>query len=171
MDTRLEFVKYCIPDPACHLGGYPPEGDPRRAAKSTGPYAERPRKNHNIALTWVLHSSRWRPHWRAAREAAGAPEFQEDFDDGWWYDETVGQDWRQRLWENTMVCQGWEGLGMIREGQLREGWLPRVREWREKIERLDKEPPTVKVLRQATLESPYLLGDLRCCVGGYVAGT
>lgn len=117
VDTRLEFVKYCIPDVATTLGyewyHQLPDGreDPRRACKKTGPYAVvqengyvGPVKQSNIALTWVLRSSRFRRHWKAMRERAGEPDFQEDFDDGWWYVEDHPGDFRQRMWEDVMVC-------------------------------------------------------------------
>lgn len=179
VDTRLEFIKYCVPDFACHLKGRAESSDPRRAVKSTGPYAlwsldgsyEVFPKNNNLALTWVIRSARWRPHWRAVRDKAG-PDFQADFVDEWWADEAGGDsgDWRQRLWENVMICQGFEGLEMIRE-DTQDRWIPKIREWREKIAGLEREPLIVKVGKQTTLEIPYLLGDLRCCASGYVSAT
>ena len=183
VETRLEFVKYCIPDFAttCFEPAWNtlPDGtiDPRRAIKETGPYVrdENGRINapnqhqHNIALTWVIRSSRWKPHWKAMRALAG-PDFQEDLDDGWWYDPSSEADWKQRMWENVMVCQGLEGLGMIRP-EMRERWVGKVQGWREKIAKLEKEPEVAEVGRQATLQYPYLLGDLRVCASGYVAGT
>ena len=42
-------------------------------------------------------------------------------------------DWRQRMWESVMWCQGLEGVGMMRP-ELRQGWAERVRGWRERIE-------------------------------------
>lgn len=177
--TRLEFIKYCLPDFACHLGGRittraDPQLDPRRAVKDTGPYAEgRDGQytyggNNILALIWVISSSKWRPHWKAIREKAG-PDFQADFKD-YWLDSRQDhslQDWRQRLWENVMICQGFEGLEMIREG-MQDRWIPRIREWRDKIARLEREQDTVGVGRaRFTLEYPWLLGDLTCCVSGY----
>ncbi|KAI0450106.1 hypothetical protein F5B21DRAFT_492344 [Xylaria acuta] len=184
VETRLEFVKYCVPDFACFQNGRPTPSDayidgsldPRRAVRATGPYAPEPdgrtpyTNNNNIALTWVIRSSRFRPRYREVRAKAGVADFQKDFDDGWWYDEGLGQDWRQRLLEDIMVCQGLEGLGMLRpdtQGQ----WLGKIGEWRGKISKLDREPPLTKVGQQATLEYHYLLGDLRICASGYVRGT
>lgn len=185
--TRLEFIKYVVPDFACHLlknsqrdrdGA---DTHPLRVVKSTGPYecGENGRyvdwpNDNNIALTWVLRSSRWRPRWKALREKAG-PDFEDDFDDGWWYDdnreEEPSKSWRQRMWEGMMLCQGLEGLEMLREGETQERWVPRIQEWREKIAALEKEPETTMVGRQATMEYPFLLGDLRCCASGFVMGT
>lgn len=176
VETRLEYIKYCLPDFATTCTGQHYGRrceDPRREVKPTGPYKPDENghamlaKNHNIALTWVLRSSRWRPHWKRMREKAG-PEFQGDFDDGWWFeeDEHYEQDWRQRMWEAIMVCQGLDGLGMMRDN-LQDAWIEKVREWREKISRLEREPDIIKVVRQATLEYPFLFGDLRVCAGEF----
>ncbi|KAI0860551.1 hypothetical protein F4860DRAFT_514722 [Xylaria cubensis] len=185
VQTRLEFIKYCLPDFACFQSGrisasdaYMPDGsiDPRRDVKATGPYATGSdgrtpyTHNNNIALTWVIRSSRFRPRYKEVRAKSGVPDFQGDFADGWWYDEGIDQDWRQRLWEDIMMCQGLEGLGMLISDH-QDQWMGKIREWRDKIARLDREPPLTKVGRQATLEYPYLLGDLRICASGYAVGT
>lgn len=181
VETRLEFVKYCIPDCAtydCQDDAWDvlmPGGsiDPRRAVKDTGPYSKStdlPYEQNNVALVWVLKSTRWRPHWREMRARAGVTDFQSDFEDGWWYDPDDEQDWRQRMLEAVMVCQGLEGLGMMRPG-LQDDWIEKTRTWRERIASFEKEPEWIKVGRQATLEYPFLLGDLRICGTGYVCGT
>ena len=59
---------------------------------------------------------------------------------------------------------------MIRP-EFMDQWVPKVKEWREKIAKLDMEPETTMVGVQSTLEYPYLLGDLRICASGYVGGT
>jgi hypothetical protein len=178
LDTRLEFVKYCIPDFAsfhCQKSARDVQTsdsiDPRRAVRESGPYADggKQLKDNNVALVWVIKSSRWRPFWKEARALAG-PDFQEGFADDWWYEAEDGQDWRQRLWESIMVCQGLEGMGMMRP-KLRDSWTSRIREWRAKIEELETEPKWIRVGKQATLEYPFLLGDLRICGSGYVLGT
>ncbi|KAK3723991.1 hypothetical protein LTR37_001475 [Vermiconidia calcicola] len=184
VDTRLEYIKYCIPDFATECGGDNADLDPRRALKQTGPYRrtnihvrnDALDKQNNIAITWVLKSSRWRPHWKAMRTLAGEPDFVPEWEgDDWWWDGTAEEGdhpevWRQRLWEDVMVCQGLEGLGMIRPG-LRDAWVEKVREWRAEVAGLEREPGIVKVGRQATMEYPFLLGDLRICASGYVGGT
>ena len=189
VETRLEYVKYCIPDfateandsrPLISWGGVS-EGPiaPRRATKQTGPY-KRPdpelgrcilEHQHNLALTWAIKSSRWRPYWKRMREKAG-PDFQDDFQGEWFYnaDEHNAQSWRQRMWEDVLICQGLEGLGMIRP-ELQDQWIEKVKVWRDKIAMLEREPEKIMVGRQATLEYPYLLGDLRILMSGYCPGT
>ncbi|KAK4495065.1 hypothetical protein PRZ48_013392 [Zasmidium cellare] len=171
-ETRIEFVKYCMTDPA--VASTEEYEAAARAVKRTTPYDPDNYSfwdnwNHNIALTWVIKSKTWKPYWKAMREKAG-PEFQDDFDDGWFTHNGIDQDWRQRMWENGMLCQGLEGFEMIRP-HLQDQWISKVKEWREKIEKLDREPPSTKVGKQTTLEYPYLLGDLRICAAGYVLGT
>ncbi|KAK8128057.1 hypothetical protein PG984_009165 [Apiospora sp. TS-2023a] len=213
-ETRIEYIKYGVPDSATHACGHfdpkrtrittPP--DPRRMVHATGPYSGNDyRPQHNLALTWTINSSRFRPRLAEMRnKVAGVPEFREDYDPGWWYVEmdhahnvVIGEyapgssrsgslgsteyqnTWRQRMWENVMVCQGLEGLQMLLPGKggggettaRRERWADKVRGWRRQIEELEREPALVKVGRQATLVSPYLLGDLRICVSGYVPGS
>lgn len=192
LETRLEYIKYCLPDFATTCGESHNPGvamDPRRVVRKVGPYAptkEDARRgngfapqtyNHNIALTWVIKSSRWRPHWKRFREIAGCSDFIEVFEDGWWSDEESDhfEAWKQRLLENVMICQGVEGLGMVSRavdiGVRLEQWGSKVREWKARIAALEKAPEVVKIDRQATLEYPYLLGDLRVCCSGYVGGT
>lgn len=182
VDTRLEFIKYCLPDFACWHAGYRDvplladgSRDPRRATKATGPYVLGEdgmpvfTHNNNLALTWVLRSSRWKPHWKETRAKAG-PDFQEDFEVGWPSDEGSEHDWRQKMWEAVMVCQGLEGLGMIKPG-LQDRFAEKIKEWRNQISQLGGEPKETRVGRHATLEYPFLLGDLRICASGYVVGT
>ena len=72
--------------------------------------------------------------------------------------------------EATMVCQGLEGLGMIRP-DLQDAWVEKIRIWRERIASLEHEPGWTTVGTRATLEYPFLLGDLRVCSTGFVMGT
>ncbi|USW54206.1 hypothetical protein Slin15195_G075250 [Septoria linicola] len=184
VDTRLEFIKYCVPEWASFQGQkdakdvHRPDGtmDPRREVKAIGPYGgDRPtvydpnfddpcKYDSNKALTWVLRSVRWTPFWKDARAKAG-PDFQENFLDQWEYDPDDTQDWRQRMWESVMLCQGLEGLGMI-VPESQKAWEEKIKIWREKVTGLETEPKWIKVGRQATLEYPFLLGDLRICVSG-----
>ncbi|KAI1645777.1 uncharacterized protein F4817DRAFT_342250 [Daldinia loculata] len=183
VDTRFEYIKYCLPDVwvACfetvsdlerRVGSY----DPRRDIiyHPEGPYARRGMEesrsyfNHTIGLIWLMKSTRWRPHWIKARKAAGAgPEFADNIGD-------LGiatSSWRQLMLENVMQCQGLEGLGMIREGtEIAERWKPKIREWRDKIERME-EPVTTKVGLDDMYEYPDLFGDLRMCCTGYLLKT
>jgi hypothetical protein len=177
VETRLEFVKYCIPDFAtnkCQNSARDvtlPDGtmDPRRAVKTTGPYSLTKEKlsilDNNIGLTWVLKSSRWKPYWRDMRAKVG-PDF-EELQDYWYHTEG---DWRQRLWEACMVTQGLRGFEMMKP-EMRDAWVDTVRGWRERIERLSTEPVEVKVGTTFTHQYPWLAGDLRILATGFLLGT
>jgi hypothetical protein len=171
VETRLEYIKYCVPDCATfHCQGKPADMDPRRVVKATGPYTgpDTYYNNGNIGMAWVLQSSRWRPHWQRMRAAAGVKEFKTEHEDHWhFYDDEGGDNaWKQRLLEAVMVSQGLEGLGMIRS-DLQEQWFDRVRDWRRKIETMEREPGRIDVESQTTLEYPFMLGDLAICSSGY----
>ena len=99
------------------------------------------------------------------RVSAG-PDFTEELWDEWG-DVT---NWKQAMWETVAVCQGLEGLGMIIP-EFTENWAEKIREWREKILSLEKEPAIVRVGRQLTHEFPDIYGDLEICSSGYVVGT
>ncbi|KAI1204872.1 uncharacterized protein F4807DRAFT_454353 [Annulohypoxylon truncatum] len=178
IETRLEFVKYCIPD--IHTERYQhdlqlPDGsyDPRRTivVVEGGPYddgKDQPQyyaDDHAVALLWVMRSSRWRPHWIKARQDAGAkPDFANKLEER----DNPDRDWRQDLLENVMQCQGMEALGMIRPGtEIAERYKPKIREWREKIERLEVEPPKIEVSGYETHEYPDLYGDLSVCTSDW----
>ena len=69
--------------------------------------------DHELAIAHVVNSSRWKSHWNEMRALAG-PDFKENFFDEWRFSDDGPGDWRQRLWENVMLCQGFAGLEMLR---------------------------------------------------------
>ncbi|KAI0726214.1 hypothetical protein C8Q72DRAFT_536763 [Fomitopsis betulina] len=171
VEMRLEFVKYCIPDWACYAcmdsagdvelpgGGI----DPRRAVDAVGPYASFEKDggkwctthNNQIGLRHLLESSRWNPSWEEVRMAAGG-----DLD----------EEWKQDLWWAVVMCQGLEGMRMIRPGDLAP-WREHLASWRAKIERLTDKPGRVVVGRQVAYIFPDIKGDLSIAASGYVSGT
>lgn len=171
VETRLEYVKYCIPDWACYACMKSAKGvklangkiDPRRAVDAVGPYASFKNgngddcTNHNnqIGLAHLLKSTRWNPSWKEVRAAAGG-----DFD----------EKWKQALWWAVVMCQGMDGMRMIRPGDL-DPWRDRLSKWRARINALTNRPQRVKVGRQATYSFPDIEGDLCIASSGYVGGT
>jgi hypothetical protein len=120
-----------------------------------------------FALTWTTQSSGFKAYWKETRALVGA-DFCEGFRDDWCNPDgtdTDGEDspdeWKQRLWENVMLCQGLEGLGMMMP-HLRTAWADRVRAWRHMIAGLTEEPESVIVYDDCKpiLEYPFLLGDV-----------
>ncbi|KAI1803446.1 hypothetical protein F4811DRAFT_524862 [Daldinia bambusicola] len=191
IDTRLEYVKYCLPDRRIVFrdrdrvppGSYDPRLELVRHPQ--GPWVRvageksRSDDNHTLGLMWLMNSTRWQPHWVRARADAGAgPEFSERA-----WEEPFDRDpvppleanhrfWRQRLLVNVMQCQGLEGLGMILGGtEIAERYKPRIREWRDKIERMEEMPAPVRVGDSETHEYPDLWGDIQVCFDGYYLRT
>lgn len=151
--TRLEFIKYCIPDAECYLCQFGqdatlPDGtiDPRRACQAIGPYQsidewetqQRCECGNQLAVRHLLYSSRWAPSWTAVREAVGG-----DFE----------VEWKQCLWEMVVWCQGLEGMDMIRPRGV-DKWVKRLCGWRKGIEMMEREPGMVRVGRRETYEYP-----------------
>lgn len=94
------------------------------------------------------------------------PDFTEDLYDDW--DDIT--DWKQGMWETLMMCQGLEGLGMVMP-EFSEDWAEKIREWRDKISKMEKEPAIVRVGTQRTHEFLDIYRDLCVCSSGYVAGS
>ncbi|KAI1460159.1 hypothetical protein F4805DRAFT_418334 [Annulohypoxylon moriforme] len=182
IETRLEFVKYCIPDGYTamfdtHVDGIVlPDGslDPRRTITilKDGPYDHDFHNTNALALIWLMKSTRWRPHWKKARQDAGAkPDFaqalkRQHINENFHLNNPPDLDthWKQNMLETLMQCQGMEALGVIRPGtEIAERYKPRIREWREKIERLEVEPRTITVCNYKIYEYPDLWGELFAC--------
>ena len=168
VETRLEFLKYCLPDWTCWRGQdlakhiELPDGsiDPRRAVETVGPYAPLApgqelagftEPENQVGLKHLLASTRWNPPWREIRAAAGG-----DF----------VEEWKQHLWWTIVMCQGLEGMVMIRAGGL-DAWKERLVVWRRKIEAMTERPAKIRVGTQETYIFPDLKGDLSITTSGY----
>ncbi|KAF2836517.1 hypothetical protein M501DRAFT_1040566 [Patellaria atrata CBS 101060] len=187
VDTRLEFVKYCIPDAICIEGLDAANDirddsaflDPRRNVDPVGPYAAFAalgegygqgfdfRTQNQLALLHTLRSRRFRHPWKAVRDLVGG-DFEEERSLARGREEDL-LGWRQEVWEAIVLTQGLEGLGML-WGAV-ENWRGRLEEWRRRVQGLDAMPRRVEVGWQHTWEYPLLRGDLRVVTSGHVLGT
>lgn len=155
LDTRLDYVKYCIPDPMCYSG--------YRGMKplAVGPYASGDRniisqiEDDQVRLYHILNCRTWREAWEAVWHQIG-PDFDEQ--------------WRQQMWESAVQMQGLEGLEMLRPGGV-EKWRSRLVEMRREIEELDErfKPEVHKFGSQEheTSDAPNLAADIYVTVSGY----
>ncbi|KAL8912047.1 MAG: hypothetical protein Q9171_002900 [Xanthocarpia ochracea] len=149
--TRLDFIKYSIPDGYCHdYRGFHVE--------ETGPYSNGRANNEpqmdQYSIRHILKSRTWRTPWKQARKQFG-PGF--------------GDHRRQKIWVSAVHMQGLEGFEMlIPDGAQR--WRGHLHKLREKIERID-----TNRLRSAEkdefgeidwLEFPILEDEIYCCVRG-----
>ncbi|KAI1140930.1 hypothetical protein F5Y05DRAFT_292418 [Hypoxylon sp. FL0543] len=171
VETRLEFIKYCIPEHGAvsfddALDKTLPDGsvDPRRvvAIHPDGPYARDeqgrlPSMFNNMGgLLCLFRSIHWRPYLLNARLEAGA---------GWDYFYDPKSRWRQRILDNIMMCQGLEGLGMILSGtDIAEKWKPKIKAWKAQINALEEEPASTGAGAARAREYPDLLGELCICL-------
>ena len=187
IDSRLEYVKYCIPDWACHR--CQPNAanamlsdrtyDPRRKVDRIGPYVnDNGYPGHQFAARHVLACRKWRQAWRDVREHLGG-----DFQADWQpyppnkrHKEDGEQAWKQDLWEDVVMMQGLEGMDMIANwtnpgGVAVEKWRSFLDGKRSQIARKVKKPREVAVGRQITYEWPSLRSDLSICMSGFVSGS
>ncbi|KAG8532435.1 uncharacterized protein KY384_002312 [Bacidia gigantensis] len=118
LHTRLDFVKYCIPDWYCRsYKGFEVE--------MVGPYRNgrdevMPRMDQ-YGIRHILKSSTWGREWERVRDEVG-PAFDDDV--------------KQEIWENAVQMQGLFGFEMLRPGGA-ESWKERVIELREKVAMAD----------------------------------
>ncbi|KAH8807207.1 hypothetical protein F5884DRAFT_788767 [Xylogone sp. PMI_703] len=159
LNTRLEFIKYCIPDWRCLYS---------EIVLRTGPYTED--KHYSIedqlAAQYVLSCSRWKRLWQPVMDQIGPP-FEED--------------WRQQLWWSAVQSLGLEGMELVtteavlaeKTGySLSEQWRSRLTEIRNQIQALDDEPGYRRTLivpseTQDVLfvfEFPDLDEDIQACM-------
>jgi hypothetical protein len=123
LDTRMNFIKYCIPDWACWLAYKGME------VLNVGPYASGDHMTivqlfpDQVGLNHILNCRTWREAWETVRHQIG-PDFTEE--------------WRQEMWHSAVQMQGLEGLEMLRAGGV-EKWRHRLQDIRGKIEALDPE--------------------------------
>lgn len=157
LETRLDYIKYCIPDPMC-WHGY--EG---LTVLPVGPYASADNKaisaqldpGDQVGLNHILNCRTWREAWAAVRTHIGP-----DFDD----------QWRQDMWHSAVQMQGLEGLEMLRPGGV-EKWRARLVEMRENIQALDpsREPGLHRFGRRqkTATDAPSMAAEVRITMGGY----
>ncbi|KAL8783075.1 MAG: hypothetical protein Q9213_004887 [Squamulea squamosa] len=151
LDTRLDFIKYCIPDwYCCNYWGFEVE--------RTGPYkngrANIDPRMDQYSIRHILKSSKWKAAWKEVRVAVGP-----DFDDKR----------RQRIWASAVQMQGLKGFEMLRPDGVNR-WRGRLRELRQMVERVDissmqstEEDPHGEIM---WMTCPILKDEINCCVRG-----
>lgn len=157
LDLRLDYTKYCIPDPACWRGyqGF--------TVLTVGPYVpadsnvivEIHGEYDQAGIDHILKCRTWREAWAAVRLQIGS-----DFD----------EDWRQKMWCSSVQFQVLEGLQMLRPGGV-EIWRKRLVEMRAKIEALDRRcKPQVRQSSRwwaSASDAPNLADEVRVAVAAH----
>lgn len=95
LDTRLDFIKYCIPDCYCE-GAY--KG---LSVERIGPYApgHGDLEDDQLRLNHILTCRTWREAWEKVRLQVG-----QDFE----------VEWKQQMWESAVQLGGLKGLEFLR---------------------------------------------------------
>ncbi|KAN0071454.1 hypothetical protein V8E54_010050 [Elaphomyces granulatus] len=115
VETRLDYITYCIPDRSCIL--YPTI--PAVEVLPTGPYAqgaENVHVHHQAALQHILRCKRWRRMWAKAirmidrnfGEAEDGEAGDENIDDFYWK-----EPWSLTLYRNALLTQGLGGMQLV----------------------------------------------------------
>ncbi|RAK81466.1 uncharacterized protein BO72DRAFT_339275, partial [Aspergillus fijiensis CBS 313.89] len=128
--TRLEYIKYCVPDFVCY-GGHPGFEPPSRAR---GPYAppidprDLPMDQHVLHHIFVCR--RWRRMWAGAMKMVSGDEA-----DGEIEHHAYEANWRPRLWREALMTQGLWGMQLVilPSEKVDKAWLDKARWMREQI--------------------------------------
>ncbi|KAF1996318.1 hypothetical protein P154DRAFT_525608 [Amniculicola lignicola CBS 123094] len=167
VETRMEFIKYCIPDLAAvynnESSGVPVH--PLRHIDYIGPYKKTsdgrfaPIKDNQDALMTCLKRKKFSKYWDSVRLLAG-PDFPDDSGDVW---DPAG--WKQRIWQTVILCHGLDGFQMMDGGKGALRWQPQLIKWRHRIENMTEAEKRVQVEYRWTYEFPWLRGDLNILLG------
>ncbi|KAG9234410.1 hypothetical protein BJ875DRAFT_504717 [Amylocarpus encephaloides] len=150
--TRLDYIRYCIPDWIFYLErtGL---GAPQR---EKGPYMNEADVNNipgwGAALRHILSCGRWNRPWAAIRQQVG-PEWEED-------------SWRQQLWVQAAQIHGLAGLEMLVPGG-EEKWRARLSDIRARVAAMEAEPEVQRFgqLRKGASDCPDLNRELFVVIG------
>ncbi|MCJ1262369.1 hypothetical protein MMC22_002239 [Lobaria immixta] len=150
--TRLDFIKYCIPDQyCCDYRGF--------RVENTGPCRNNDRSRMDqYSIRHILKSRRWCIPWKEARSVCG-PDFEDDR--------------RQKIWACAVQMQGLEGFEMLRPDGPNK-WKARLLRLREKVENIDID--RIRSVEEDVhgeinwLECPILEDEIYCCIRGIWPG-
>lgn len=143
--TRIEFIKYCVPDEVCQKGytGFAPP-------LPVGPYD--PKRTDDllqdqVALRYILRCGRWQRLWEKVLDQI-VPKFDED--------------WRQKLWWDSIQLTGLEALEVVtkwdREEGLPQSWVTRLSQLHDEVTAVPSE--------DAVSDAPNLRDELYYCCAG-----
>ncbi|EEH03901.1 conserved hypothetical protein [Histoplasma capsulatum G186AR] len=176
LETRLDFIKYCVPDSVC-------QDYPGLHVLPVGPYAPENREDlpaDQYALRHILGCRRWRRLWADAMAMVGPLFAAWDAEKGPWDEEQPGGEvegvWRLKLFRNALQTMGLEGMQLVtlpRE-KISPDVLAKARRMREQIEVLREPPPVYTVghyLRASVSQAPDPAQDIYVCMAAYWPGT
>ncbi|KAI9926943.1 hypothetical protein ASPWEDRAFT_32903 [Aspergillus wentii DTO 134E9] len=136
IDTRIEYIKYCVPDWLCQKG-YP--GFP---VLQEGPYTSDNSAADQHTLSHIFQCKRWRRMWAAAFKMLSGNEEDERISESFW-----GEDWRVKVYRDALQCRGLEGMRLVTmpEERIPKECLDEAQRIREQIAML-KNPPESRIV-------------------------
>ena len=154
LETRLDFIKYCVPDPMCYAGYKGLE------VESIGPYAAhreviRTYEDDQLRLNHILNCRTWLEAWEKVRLQVGG-----DFE----------VEWKQRMWKSAVQLTGLRGLELLRPMAVKER-RARLIEVYKAIEKLaDADEPIISrygTRGHMAFSFPSMADEIRVTVSGY----
>lgn len=187
VETRLDFVKYCVPDIACfwlrdfiESKGLPAQymfPSTLRFVLRAGPYQDHDDRgavgesvrstNDQRGLLLLLESRGWNDAWSTVRDSIGRRHTLMDGNESrLWYLDTP-QNWKELLWCNLSMMQGLAGFEMLFPDRHQEWnkWEALFTGWRDKLAAIEHQPRMYRCGWRRTFGFPFLLGDLKICIG------
>jgi hypothetical protein len=128
LETRLDYIRYCVPDWVCV---------PYRrlnAAEPRGPYAPGLDigEADQSALIHLLHSRKWKTPFKNIIDHIGPP----------YHSEVPGvTQWKQKMWSSVAQMQGFESVAAMQLGAS-DDFTSLLENSRTRIDNLNETPPT-----------------------------
>lgn len=151
LETRLDFIKYCIPDYMCQ------HGYKGLTVEAIGPYVPDSKgkvEDDQLRLNHILNCRTWSEAWEKVRLQVG-PDFK--------------LEWKQQMWASAVQLTGLKGLELLRPMEVRER-KKRLNGLYQSIEVMKTihEPQVHKFGTREHLayEYPSMADEVRVCVSG-----
>ncbi|EPE34832.1 hypothetical protein GLAREA_10527 [Glarea lozoyensis ATCC 20868] len=156
LDTRLDYLMYCVPDSVC---------EPRRrlvsCAEPRGLYAPGRKivEADQMALRHLLRTRKWREPFEAIQETIG-PKYESEDDNE--------VHWKQKLWISAAQCRGFDSVTALQLGASSQ-YTKSLEDDRTRIDIMETEPQrfTIGSRRNPAHEFPHMGDEVFLCMRGY----
>ncbi|PGG98832.1 hypothetical protein GX51_06567 [Blastomyces parvus] len=175
LETRLDYIKYCVPEWVCR-------NYPGFQILPVGPYAPENREDlraDQYALRHILTCRRWRRMWADAMAMVGPLFAAWDAERGPFETAQAGDEvegvWRLKLFRDALQTMGLEGMQLVTlpQEKVAPELLEKARRIREQIAALEAPPPVYIVgdhLRARVSQAPDPAQDVFVCMAPYWSG-
>jgi hypothetical protein len=155
VQTRLDYIRYCVPDWICEpsrentltepRGLYTPGTDVHEADQ--------------MALLHVLRTRKWREPFEGIQDTIG-PKYESENDDE--------VHWKQKLWTSAAQCQGFDSVTALQLGASSQ-FTKSLEDDRAQIDSMEREPQRFEIgsRRNPAHEFPHMGDEVFLCMRGY----